>query len=170
MQQHHIGLYQKFHVSRKDGRDQAAGDRHGARYFVLDTTFDPYAPAALLAYADACTMKYPQLAQDLINRAFSPGYHSRDEQGFWSHPANPITDDETSNLVPWLTKYGLESTVIWMHRDASEDDMDIYDATGSCKHWQPNSPRAAPDAPDWQLFYLTDTEDGPAAVFILRLP
>lgn len=35
-----------------------------ARNFVLDTTHDPYAKAALLAYADACEADFPKLAVD----------------------------------------------------------------------------------------------------------
>lgn len=59
------GLYDKFNISRVDGRDAPGGDRHGADYFVLDTTFDPFALPALIAYANACRAEYPLLAADL---------------------------------------------------------------------------------------------------------
>lgn len=63
------GAYRKFEVSRVDGRDGPGGDREGAEYFVLDLSFDPFAPAALAAYADACSSEYPALARDLVARA-----------------------------------------------------------------------------------------------------
>lgn len=59
------GLYRKFNVSRVDGRDAPGGDRHGARYFVLDLDHDPRAREALRTYADECEDDYPQLAADL---------------------------------------------------------------------------------------------------------
>ncbi|MCK9985648.1 MAG: hypothetical protein AzoDbin1_02120 [Azoarcus sp.] len=59
------GLFGKFHVSRIDGRDAPGGDRHGARYFVIDLDHDPHAKPALRAYAEACEDDFPQLAQDI---------------------------------------------------------------------------------------------------------
>jgi hypothetical protein len=47
------GLYQKFDVTRRDGRDRPGGDREGAAYFVLDVIHDPLAVPALRAYAQA---------------------------------------------------------------------------------------------------------------------
>ncbi|MCM2331493.1 MAG: hypothetical protein NDI70_09370 [Pseudomonas sagittaria] len=59
------GPYNKYHVHRLDGRDAPGGDRHGARYFVLDLDHDPHAREALRTYADECEDAYPQLAADL---------------------------------------------------------------------------------------------------------
>jgi hypothetical protein len=59
------GVYEKFYIARYDGRDQQGGDREGAQYFVLDLDYDPFARAALFAYAKACKRKYPALARDL---------------------------------------------------------------------------------------------------------
>jgi len=59
------GLYQKFNVARKDGRDAPGGDREGAEYFTLDLTHDPFAKVALRAYADACQDVLPELAADI---------------------------------------------------------------------------------------------------------
>lgn len=59
------GLYGKFEVRRRDGRDQPGGDKAIARYFVLDYVHDPFARTALAAYADACEGELPQLAVDL---------------------------------------------------------------------------------------------------------
>jgi hypothetical protein len=46
-----IGLYQKFHVTRKDGRHKEGEKHHNCKYFVLDLTHDPYVWAALECYA-----------------------------------------------------------------------------------------------------------------------
>lgn len=62
------GLINKFNISRTDGRDSLGGDRFGADYFVLDLTYDKFADAAALAYADACKAEYPLLATDLRNK------------------------------------------------------------------------------------------------------
>lgn len=59
-------LYSKFDVQRADGRDLQGGDRQDARYFVLDLTYDPFAMAALEAYANQCQRLYPALAADLF--------------------------------------------------------------------------------------------------------
>jgi hypothetical protein len=59
------GLYQKFDVRRRDGRDQAGGDREAAAYFVLDVAHDPHALAALTAYRMSCEWHLPALANDL---------------------------------------------------------------------------------------------------------
>lgn len=59
------GLFRKFDVRRVDGSDQLGGKHHGCRYYVLDVDHDPYAAAALGAYADACKASHPELARDL---------------------------------------------------------------------------------------------------------
>jgi hypothetical protein len=60
-----VGLYAKFRVERTDGRS-APGQKHdGCRYFVLDLTHDPHAPAAMRAYIESCRAEYPLLAADL---------------------------------------------------------------------------------------------------------
>ena len=59
------GLYRKFDVRRVDGSDAKGKRHHGCSYFVLDVTHDPFAAAALDAYADACDQALPALAADL---------------------------------------------------------------------------------------------------------
>lgn len=59
------GLYQKFNVSRRDGRDQPGGDRQDAVYFVLDISHDPFALDALRAYRMVCEGRCPELAKEL---------------------------------------------------------------------------------------------------------
>jgi len=66
---HDVGLYNKFKVSRADGRDQRLTDKHyGCRYFVLDLNHDQHAKAAIEAYASSCESEFPKLAEDLRNQ------------------------------------------------------------------------------------------------------
>ena len=66
-----MGLYPKFIVSRTDGQDQMPGHKHyKCRYFVLDLDHDPYAEAAIKAYAKACDKEYPELARDLNKKNY----------------------------------------------------------------------------------------------------
>lgn len=59
------GLYNKFSVTRTDGR-HAAGEKHAAcEHFVLDVTHDKHALPALAAYAASCKDEFPLLASDL---------------------------------------------------------------------------------------------------------
>lgn len=61
-----VGLYQKFDVSRKDGRDAASGDRADAVYFTLDLVHDPFALAAITNYRLMCEGTCPELASELF--------------------------------------------------------------------------------------------------------
>lgn len=49
-----LGLYDKFKVTRTDNKGESGGEHENCQYFVLDTTHDPHARAALLAYANSC--------------------------------------------------------------------------------------------------------------------
>lgn len=64
-------LYEKYRVERTDGRSAAGEKHHGCRYFVLDIDHDPFARAALEAYAKACAERHPMLAADLMGFASS---------------------------------------------------------------------------------------------------
>ena len=60
------GIYNNFRIERTDGKS-APGEKHdGCEYFVLDLDHDPYAAAALEAYAVACRKEYPQLSLELM--------------------------------------------------------------------------------------------------------
>lgn len=62
----HVGIYNKYTVTRNDGTG-AMGEKHdGCQYFVLDLNHDPYAKPAILAYAKACAATHPILAKDLM--------------------------------------------------------------------------------------------------------
>lgn len=62
------GLYNKFIVERTDGTSEIDGKHHNCEYFVLDMDHDPFARAAIEAYANACEADHPLLAQDLRNK------------------------------------------------------------------------------------------------------
>lgn len=67
------GLYEKFTVTRTDGTSAPGGKHDGCRYFVLDVTHDPFADAALQAYATACRRDYPLLAEDITTMRMPKG-------------------------------------------------------------------------------------------------
>lgn len=60
------GLYQKFDVKRRDGRDQPGGDRENAVYFTLDVLNDPFALSAIAGYRIMCEGTCPRLANELF--------------------------------------------------------------------------------------------------------
>jgi hypothetical protein len=69
------GVYRKYQVKRTDGSDKPGGKHQYCAYFVLDLKHDPFALAALTAYADACKKTHPELAADLyavVETASSP--------------------------------------------------------------------------------------------------
>lgn len=59
------GLFNKYVVSRQDGRDRPGEDKDNAEYFVLDVINDHFAWAALGTYAENCKYHYPELSRDL---------------------------------------------------------------------------------------------------------
>lgn len=61
------GLFAKFDVTRLDGSSEPGEKHHGCNYFVLDCDHDPYAKAALMAYALACSDTHPYLARDILS-------------------------------------------------------------------------------------------------------
>ncbi len=63
--QQHRGLFQKFTVTRTDGRHRRGQKHEDCRYFVLDLSHDTHAFAALRAYAESCEQEFPMLASDL---------------------------------------------------------------------------------------------------------
>ncbi len=48
------GIYNKFVVTRKDGRHKKGERHHKCRYFILDLTHDPFVWKALECYAIEC--------------------------------------------------------------------------------------------------------------------
>lgn len=65
-----LGIYEKFHVVRRDREDRPGRKHDGCRYFVLDLDHDPLAIPALRSYAVAARAAgYAALADDLENAA-----------------------------------------------------------------------------------------------------
>jgi len=64
-------LYGKYNVFRLDRAEEDSESKHylGCAYFVLDLDHDPYAAAALYAYANACKDTHPILSEELMSRA-----------------------------------------------------------------------------------------------------
>lgn len=60
------GLYEKFDVTRTDGKSEPGQKHYMCDYFVLDKIHDPFAVAAMIAYAQVCEAEYPLLAQDIM--------------------------------------------------------------------------------------------------------
>jgi len=63
--QHQLGLYGKFNITRTDGKDAPGEKHHGDQYFVLNLTTDKHSTPALIAYIESCESEYPVLAADL---------------------------------------------------------------------------------------------------------
>ena len=59
------GLFQKFAVTRTDGKSEPGEKHENCEYFVIDLTHDKFAKPAIQAYARACEGEYSQLAADL---------------------------------------------------------------------------------------------------------
>ncbi len=59
------GLYDKYIIKRTDGRDGPGEKHEWCEYFVLDTSHDPHARRALIAYANSCQHENPELARDI---------------------------------------------------------------------------------------------------------
>lgn len=62
------GLFDKYRVSRTDGKDYRGSKHHGCDYFVIDMDHDPAAGPALITYAAAVVKTHPVLASELIKR------------------------------------------------------------------------------------------------------
>ena len=64
------GLYQKFTVTRTDGKSASGEKHHNCDYFVLDMDHDDHARAAIEAYVKSLdeAEEYPGLAADLRYR------------------------------------------------------------------------------------------------------
>lgn len=60
-----LGIYEKYRVTRTDGRSERGQRHEGCQYFVLDLNHDPFAFPALHAYIAACRATHPLLAEDL---------------------------------------------------------------------------------------------------------
>lgn len=58
------GLVHKYHITRVDQSEQ----HPDCEYFVMDLTHDPYSVPAMVIYALAAGVEYPQLKDDILAR------------------------------------------------------------------------------------------------------
>ena len=106
------GIYDKFKVERTDGKS-ASGEKHdGCRYFVLDVTCDPFAIAALMAYADSCKADYPLLAADVRKMAIEH------------------CDHDWTDTLHGPDTVGEHCLVCGTDREYDDGDYDPYEAAG----------------------------------------
>lgn len=61
----HLGLYEKFYVTRNDGSTDPGGRHEHCEHFVLDLTHDAAARAAARCYADLIEIDNALLASEL---------------------------------------------------------------------------------------------------------
>lgn len=65
------GMFNKFAVSRADGRDGPGEKHEHCAHFVLDLDHDKHALPAIAAYAESCKGEFPQLAADLRTKVLT---------------------------------------------------------------------------------------------------
>lgn len=83
------GLYEKFNVTRTDGKSAPGEKHHGCQYFVLDCDHDPHARAALAAYAASCKAEYPLLAGDVRALLYGCAFGGTSTAELGSAPGEP---------------------------------------------------------------------------------
>ncbi len=139
------GLFQKFEVRRTDGSSEPGGKHEGCEYFVLDTDHDPYAAAALRAYASACEASHPLLARDLRQRYHLPAEMPLEVQ--WS---------KEMVSVPILRRFDQSDPIGWLQvrRDALPATPDWRFSIGY-RSMQPTGPAVT----DYQLDAVSITSD-----------
>lgn len=86
----------------------------------------------------------------------------RDENGWLTHPALPVCDEDV-RADRLLAAFGIESAFVSME---SEVDIDAYERSFesgdfNCSWWNPTMPAGE----GWQLLEIYDTEAGPYALF-----
>ena len=91
-------LHHKFDVNRTDGRSAVGEKHHGCDYFVLDLTHDPYAAAAVAAYAVGCASTHPTLAADLNARLAA----SASDAPFCCHLDNDVGCEAPPRWDVWV--------------------------------------------------------------------
>lgn len=107
--------------------------------------------------------------------AFAPArMPARDEDGYAVHPDLELIledGDEGDELridLEKLKRAGFEDAYVGFDDDVDDDairDRYFEDGTG-VSEWQPTTP----DGEGWQLVGVYDTENGPYAMFVRRLP
>jgi hypothetical protein len=98
---------------------------------------------------------------------------ARDNNGFLFHPDLELIDkvvydgeifDEGEACFKYIQKLGYEHACIQLEYDASDEISARYFESGNpnCSDWEPSKP----EGEGWMLAWITDTEDGPVAVYL----
>jgi hypothetical protein len=105
----------KYLVERSDGHHHP-----NARYFVLNYASDPYARAAMLAYAEACADTHPRLSQDI--RSVVDYHESRDAERR-RDPSKPVRGTQASG-----GEVASDEDLVDVLRQRVSDDPDLAKA------------------------------------------
>lgn len=100
--------------------------------------------------------------EGLREKLLAPREIVRDEQGWLTHPAFPVCDEDV-RADKFLEAFRIEAAFVGMETDVTGEVCDRYFDSGEpdCSAWTPTPP--AGDG--WLLLEIYDTEDGPYALF-----
>lgn len=89
----------------------------------------------------------------------------RDEDGYFYHPALPLTDENVS-LKKFLGAFGIETDFVSMEDDCTDEALLESVSDGGCAAWKPSPPTGD----GWMLLAIYDTEEGIVAMFAREAP
>jgi hypothetical protein len=107
-----------------------------------------------------------KLPADLFNPVRLP---KRDEYGYVSHPDADLifellgVDDEGEAAWKYIVGLGYDHCAVALDDD---DLLEEYAIDLGCTDWEPEKP----EGDGWVLAWITDSEDGPVAVYLRKLP
>jgi hypothetical protein len=103
--------------------------------------------------------------QGLADKLLTPIEITRDEDGYFSHPADPILD-ESIDVRNFLSAFGLECDIAWMESQVEENHPAwiAYQKGEGCAGWNPSF------RDGWALISIHETEDGPVALYVRAAP
>lgn len=101
---------------------------------------------------------------NMTTQSIQPEQVNRNEYGWWIHSQYPEWCEGTTEAVvkAWEKENGVRIKVISMEHDGPEELVERYFETcdGNFSEWNP-----APPAADAFLLAISDTEEGPYALF-----
>ncbi|WP_240049383.1 hypothetical protein [Burkholderia thailandensis] len=100
--------------------------------------------------------------EGLRAKLLAPREIQRDDQGWLTHPALPLCDEDV-RVDRLLEAFGIESAFVSMESDVDAESYEQYHehADADCSAWTPTPP----DGDGWVLLEIYDTEDGPYAQY-----
>lgn len=92
----------------------------------------------------------------------------RDENGYWYHPDAPWDEIEEQPIARYFKPHGYEASCVLLQEvmDEDEEPLKSYVENGevNVSAWTPK----LPEGEGWFLLCITDSEDGPFAMWLLR--